>query len=276
MAKPTILFVTDLYYLAKQRRYCDEDIYLTAELRDYFNIILCHPLDTQPFEDCADVIVCRNTGPVIYYQKIYDQFKSRLLANKKVVYNSLTGQADMLGKQYLVDMTVAEYPVIPTIDKLSDISLLADVDTYVHKPKLGADSHGLETICKDDLQSLNLAGNLLQPKIDIEYEVSFYYIDGVLQYALYAPDNKCRWQLEKYPYTDKDLQFADKFIQWNKLKYGIQRVDACRTASGELLLVELEDLNPYLSLQNLEVKLRQNFIKNFKDSLDRVIKRYCV
>ena len=56
-----------------------------------------------------------------------------------------------------------------------------------------------------------------------------------------------------------DLKFARKFIEWNDIKYGIQRVDACRTKTGKLLLVELEDLNPFLSLQVQVLKLKRDF-----------------
>ena len=37
-------------------------------------------------------------------------------------------------------------------------------------------------------------------------------------------------------------------------------MDACRTPKGELLLVELEDLNPYLSLDLLDSTTRDAFV----------------
>ncbi|SCD57622.1 hypothetical protein GA0115236_112210 [Streptomyces sp. IgraMP-1] len=45
------------------------------------------------------------------------------------------------------------------------------------------------------------------------------------------------------------------------------RVDACRTRAGELLLVELEDLNPYLSLDLLGEEEREGFVAALKRSL---------
>lgn len=54
--------------------------------------------------------------------------------------------------------------------------------------------------------------------------------------------------LDKYVATEEDIAFATEFIRWNNICSGIQRVDACRTKDGKLLLVELEDLNPYLSI----------------------------
>ncbi|WP_028563435.1 hypothetical protein [Paenibacillus pinihumi] len=68
-----------------------------------------------------------------------------------------------------------------------------------------------------------------------------------------------------------DLAFAERFIDWNNLDWGIQRVDACRTTQGELLLVELEDLNPYLSLLELSEDTRQCFIESMKSSLQKAL-----
>lgn len=271
--KPNVLFLTDLYYKAQKRVYYEEDLFLTSQLRDVFNLIICHPKDTEPFEKLVDGIVFRNTGPVIYYKKEYNAFRKRLLNGKTKIYNSLDGQADMQGKQYLVDLAQSGFPVIPTIDMKENIGLLPESDTYVVKPKDGADSIGMNLIGPKDLDSLELDNALLQPKINFRYEVSFYYIDNEFQYALYAPDTSKRWQLKSYDHSLEDVAFAQKFIDWNAMEHGIQRVDACRSENGELLLVELEDLNPYLSLLDIEKKLREQFIDNFKQSLKLMIER---
>jgi hypothetical protein len=63
------------------------------------------------------------------------------------------------------------------------------------------------------------------------------------------------------------LEFAQRFVDWNTIDHGIQRVDACRTPEGELLLVEFEDLNPYLSLDLLEPPIRDDFVPTMKTSL---------
>ncbi|MEE0901855.1 MAG: hypothetical protein UIB31_04935, partial [Methanobrevibacter sp.] len=130
-------------------------------------------------------------------------------------------------------------------------------------PKDGADSIGLEFLTKDELFARELDNMLIQPAIDFEYEVSFYFINDTLEYALYAPDKTKRWDLKKYDFTKNDEDFAKKFINWNDIENGIQRVDACRTPEGGLLLVELEDLNPYLSILELDSETREKFIKDF-------------
>ncbi|MGW3402829.1 hypothetical protein, partial [Streptomyces zhihengii] len=249
--RPSILFVTDLAYQARGRRYCDEDIFLTSRLRGAFDIALCHPLDAAALMASFDAVVVRNSGPVLHYQGQYDAFRATAAAQGTRVYNPLNGRGDMAGKQYLLDLTAEGYPVIPTVDALADLPALPRAESYAVKPKAGADSIGLSFVPRDRLDGLAYGDILVQPRIDFRYEVSFTYVDSAFQYALHAPDPGRRWVLEPYEPTEADLAFADRFIDWNTLDRGIQRVDACRTEEGDLLLVELEDLNPYLSLDRV-------------------------
>ncbi|MET7855386.1 hypothetical protein ABZT48_46395 [Streptomyces avermitilis] len=270
-ARPSVLFVTDLAYEARGRRYCDEDIFLSSRLRDDFDIALCHPLDAAALMDTFDAVVVRNSGPVLHYQKEYDAFRERAAARGTRVYNPLSGRGDMGGKQYLLDLTAAGYPVIPTIDRPQDLGRLPEAGEYAVKPKAGADSIGLAFVPRDQLGGLAYGDILVQPRIDFRYEVSFYYVDDAFQYALHAPDPRRRWVLEPYEPTDTDLGFARHFIDWNTLDHGIQRVDACRTQGGELLLVELEDLNPYLSLDLVTDQTRDTFVTSMTASLHRFL-----
>ncbi|MEU7553440.1 hypothetical protein AB0B01_14025 [Streptomyces sp. NPDC044571] len=260
-----LLYVTDLAYPARGRRYGDEDVLLTARLRESFDLALCHPRDAEALIPLGfDAVVIRNSGPVLHYQEAYDSFRAAALAAGTRVYNPLGGRGDMAGKQYLLDLTEAGYPVIPTIDDPALLPLLPDVPAYAVKPKQGADSIGLTFTP----HPTGPAGkNLIQPRIDFAYEVSFYFVDHAFQYALYAPDPARRWELRPYEATPADLDFARTFIEWNTLDHGIQRVDACRAPSGELLLVELEDLNPYLSLDLVPPQTRDAFVTALTASL---------
>ncbi|WP_406144129.1 hypothetical protein [Streptomyces sp. NBC_01012] len=264
--RTSVLFVTDLAYEARGRRYCDEDIFLTARLREDFDVALCHPGDAAALLDGFDVVVVRNSGPVLYHQEAYDAFRVRARETGTRVYNSLDGRGDMAGKQYLVDLDRAGFPVIPTVDRAADLGLLPRSTGYVVKPKLGADSVGLRFT--DEPEYGGTDGTLLvQPRIDFRYEVSFYFVDHDFQYALHAPRPDRRWMLEPYAPSPEDLDFARRFVEWNTLAHGIQRVDACRTPEGGLLLVELEDLNPYLSLDLVTERVRDVFVARMKDSL---------
>lgn len=266
---PRVLYVTDLAYEAKGRRYCDEDILFSSRLRRDFTVATCHPADAARLMGDFDGVVVRNSGPVIHYRESYDAFRDRAVADGVRVYNPLTGRGDMAGKQYLVELSADGFPVIPTVDRAEDLGRLPDADQYVVKPKDGADSIGMRFVERDRLADLpgGFGDVLVQPRIPFRYEVSFYFIDHDFQYALHAPDPDRRWQLVPYEAKALDLDFARKFIDWNTLDHGIQRVDACRAPDGELLLVELEDLNPFLSLELLDEATRDAFIARTAVSL---------
>ncbi|MBV6699819.1 hypothetical protein [Kitasatospora aureofaciens] len=270
-AKPRVLYVTDLAYQARGRRYCDEDIQLSSRLREDFDVALCHPLDAAALMDGFDAVLVRNSGPVLNYRAEYEAFRTRALLHGTRVYNQLSGRADMAGKQYLLDLSAAGYPVIPTVDRAEDLARLPVVPEYVVKPKLGADSIGLEIVPRERLGTVAYGDVLVQPLIHFAYEVSFYFVDRTLQYALHAPHPDERWRLERYEPTAADLDFATRFVDWNTVEHGIQRVDACRTPEGELLLVELEDLNPYLSLDLLDTATRDSFVAALTASLHTLL-----
>ncbi|MCP9994923.1 hypothetical protein LUX34_03300 [Streptomyces werraensis] len=269
---PRILYVTDLAYPARGRRYCDEDVFLTSRLREEFGLALCHPRDAAALMGEFDAVVVRNSGPVLGYLDAYEEFRARALATGVPVYNPLTGRGDMAGKQYLLDLTDAGMPVIPTVGRPEDLHRLPRAGRYVVKPRLGADSHGLRIVPAAEASAPVDGDVLVQPYVDFAYEVSFYFVDHDFQYALHAPDPSARWRLEPYRPTPGDLEFARRFVEWNTLGHGIQRVDACRAPGGELLLVELEDLNPYLSLDALDDATRDAFVAAMADSLHRFLR----
>ena len=268
-----ILYLTDLYYEAKGRKYYEEDIMVTGFLKDFFDVAICNPKNAGAFEDNADLIVFRNTGAVLGFQEVYDDFRYRVKEKELLTFNEFIGKADMCGKQYLVDLYNQSFPVTPTVDSMDQIGRLPETDIYVIKPKIGADSIGLEFVAKDELLQKKTDDDsmLIQPAVDFQYEVSFYFINDKFEYALYAPDKGKRWVLERYNPTEDDILFARTFVEWNTIEHGIQRVDACRTNDGKLLLVELEDLNPYLSLQLVDDQTREIFLNDLVKAFQEMI-----
>lgn len=263
--------MTDLAYQARGRRYCDEDIHLTSRLRERFDLALCHPADAVAFMEQADVVVVRNSGPVIHYAEAYAEFCQRARQAGVKVFTELNGRGDQAGKDYLLELFDRGYPVIPTIDRAADFGRLPVVDEYVAKPKLGADSLGMRFVSPAEVATLTWRDQLVQPRIDFVYEVSFVFVDHDFCYAVYAPDPGRRWDLQPYEAGSDDLAFARRFIEWNSIDHGIQRVDACRTAEGELLLVELEDLNPFLSLDRVDPAVRDAFVERMADAVQRLV-----
>lgn len=271
-ARPRMLFVSDLTYQARGRRYCDEDIYLSSRLRESFDVAVCNPRDAAALMAGFDVVVVRNSGPVVHYLGEYDEFRDLAVGSGKRVYNELSGKADMVGKQYLVELSAAGYPVIPTVDAREDLWRLPAADEYVVKPVRGADSAGLRFVRPERLDGLGYAGIVVQPRIRLRYEVSFYFVDETFQHALFAPRPEQRWVLAPYEPTRADLEFAQAFVTWNGIAHGIQRVDACRTEDGDLLLVELEDLNPYLSLDRLDRRTRDSVVASIEASVHGLLR----
>ncbi|HEY1021705.1 MAG TPA: hypothetical protein VGE06_05305 [Flavisolibacter sp.] len=263
----TILYLTDLYYKAQGRNYYEEDLYLTEKLKDHFTILIGHPQQALSFLHSADLIVFRNTGPVMGYKAYFTQFVKAVQEQGILTFNSFDGKADRRGKDYLLQLTHEGFPVIPTVERFDELAQLGAPEKYIVKLKDGADSIGMQVLAKEDLLHYTLQHQLIQPFVPFVYEVSFYYLNNRFQYALYAPDKKKRWDLKEYSPTTDDLAFAERFIQWNNMARGIVRVDACRLPDGQLLLVELEDLNPFLSLDALRPAARENFVSGFIDAL---------
>lgn len=271
MHRPSLLLVTDLAYRAQGRRYGDEDVWLSGRLREEFDVALCSPLDAAALLERFDVVLVRNSGPVLHYRDAYEAFRSRARATGARLVNPLTGQGDMAGKQYLVDLSATGEPVIPSIGRCDDLHLLPAADRYVVKPLHGADSIGLQVLDRAALERADLTGALAQPLVDLREEVSFVFVGRRFSYALRTTSPDRRWELEPFDPSPADLAFAQRFVDRNALDVGVQRVDAGRTFTGELLLVELEDLNPYLSLDLLPPAVREAFCAALVASLRRAL-----
>lgn len=267
MTRPSLLLVTDLGYPAQGRRYGDEDVWLSGRLREQFDVALCSPLDAASLMGRFDVVLVRNSGPVIHYRQAYDAFVAAARGSGTRLVNPLTGRGDMRGKGYLLELTATGEPVIPTVDRHEDLHRLPPADRYVVKPVLGADSVDLQVVTS--LDGVVLDCMLVQPYVDLRYEVSFVFVGREFQYAVHAPDRERRWELVPYAPSADDLAFAQRFVDWNDLDVGVQRVDACRTQDGDLLLVELEDLNPYLSLDRIGEQERERFVAALVETLHR-------
>ena len=257
-----ILYLTDLYYEANGRVYSEEDLYIISRLKSRFEITIAHPQEAIPLLDETDLVVFRNTGPVLGYVDYFGEFLNAVKQKNILSFNSFNGKADIKGKEYLLQLTDMDYPVIPTINDLGELYRLGVHEKYVLKLMNGADSIGMEIAGRKELGKIDMKGKLIQPYIEFEYEVSFYYLNNDFQYALYAPSSDKRWDLAAYEPTPEDLEFSEKFIRWNDMDHGITRVDACRLKDGTLRLVELEDLNPYLSIDRLNDEKRERFLKN--------------
>lgn len=264
LKKKTVLLVTDLYYEAKGREYFREDIELSAFLRKFFNVCISHIDDLEKVVDQVDALLLRNTGPQALHREALDTLRKR---HDLALFNDLSGKGDINGKGHLLELFKAGFPVIPTFSSKEGL----EYERYLLKPIDGADSHGVKIVSDKELLEESCNNVLIQPLVEFQYEVSFYFVGKQFYYALYAPDPHKRWALELYTASKEDREFAYQFINWNSCKHGIQRVDACRTENGELLLMELEDYNPFLSLNLLNNSIKNDFLEAVCLSLSEVM-----
>jgi hypothetical protein len=79
-------------------------------------------------------------------------------------------------------------------------------------------------------------------------------IESYKDFAMYVP-------------TKEDLAFAQSFVDWNTLAYGIQRIDAVRTKDGKLLLTEIEDISEVLYLREMDEENRDRVTKQLVQSI---------
>lgn len=241
--------MTDLGYAAAGRDYGAEDVALSRRLERDFTVAMASPRQAGDLLDLVDVTLVRNSGPVQADPDSYHRFRAAALATDARVYNPLTGRADMAGKQYLLDLWEAGYPVLPTVGSPAEVGRLPRAERYVVKPRWGADSRGLRVLTASQLLGEPVHGEVLvQPHVDIAAELSFYVVDGELVYALATRDPSRRWDLVPHEPSPSERRLVRRFVEWNTLEYGLQRVDLLRDRADRLLLVELEDLNPFLSL----------------------------
>lgn len=267
MPKPSMLLVTNLYNGA-----AEEDILLSKYLSAHFRIALAHPRDCAVLEDHVDVIFIHNSWPAREYPEEYAAMERRLEAKRLPVYDH---QPSLLsGKSYLLDLCRKGYPVIPSVSDVGELDLLPAAERYFIKPLHGGcDAWDTHAMSREDLLKARPEGYVIQPFVEFVHEVSFYYIDGVLQYSLYAPDPAKRWDLVPFSPSTADLAFASRFVHWHGMKYGIERIDACRLPDGSLLLMEITDGGAYLSLELLEEATRQRFVSALVESINQNLLR---
>jgi hypothetical protein len=244
-----------------------EDTLFANYLNKFFDVNLVHPFHYSGSK--IDLALIRNVWPTAPFQQEFTEFYERLKNNGTKIYNHPSGKGDMRGKQYLVDLSIANTPpVIPSVSSAKDIEKLGKTDWYFLKPIHGGSSIGAKKVSRPQITKENMSGYIYQPFLDIQYESSHYFIDKKLQYSLKTRSS--RWDLVPYEPTTEELSTAQSFAEWNALRYGIQRIDLCKTETGKVFLIEIEDWCPYLSLTELNPEIQNKFLETLMKSLDSI------
>lgn len=245
----------------------DEDRYLIDVLNRDFEVIVSHPLECEKHLSLVQGVVIRNIWPTHEYATEWTRIKKLLLDSKIPTYNPLTGKGDNRGKEYLVGLYQKGFPVIPSVDKIEDIDALPPSEYYWIKPVDSCDGQGDEKLSLTELRQKNLDGYIIQPFEEFTSEPSFFFIDNIFSYAITMPNRLADRGITLYDPTPEDLAFAQKFVDWERLPYGIQRIDAVRTKDGKLLLTEDEDIAEYLYLLNLSGEKRKIVMNQIINSM---------
>ena len=249
----------------------EEDVFVTEQLKKYYDLVVVHPLQCEQYLDSVQAVVIRNMWPTYEYLEELKRIKKLIQDSKKPVHNPLCGRGDMEGKDYLIGLYKSSFPVIPSVDRVEDIGLLPETSLYWIKPKRSCSGYGAEKLSKEELSKRKLADYIIQPYIDFVSEPSFFFIDNKFSYAIEMPNRLNDRNITLYTPTKEDFVFAQRFVAWNTLPYGIQRIDAVRTKTGKLLLTEVEDIAEYLYLLDIEVETRDRVVAELIQSIQNIV-----
>ncbi len=256
-----------------------EDTYLATTFREDGHLVTMLWVDyDENLDEKFDIIIRRNTWVEDYketntYRIQNDKMKKRLKTKniKTVNLEGLDGQ----GKLYLCELFKTGKKVIPTIDRIEDITKINEVEEYVLKDNNSFGSGiGQKFVKRDDLEKEFKEGYLIQPKLTFKSEIQCYFIANKLMYVYeYTPSKYPNYPEPKLiTLNEQDKKLAEEFANLSKLKVGFQRIDFLKLENDELILLEIEDNSPHMNLEKLDKKFRENVLSEYKKSIYAFLK----
>lgn len=235
----------------------EEDKVVASWLRDAFDVTVVDITAPLPALGPTDHCMVRNAWPS-------SRWGANLTALRDTgarLYNPWHRRGYVEDKHYLRDLYQKGYAVPPTVKVARGLVGHRPYDPgvmesrWMIKPLNGSGSEGVEEHSFQDLIYCVVPFNgthIAQMKVPVRDEISFYYLDNQRLYATVSAGPDKRWDLKQYSPQVWESAWAEHFVRWNKLPYGLQRIDAVRTPEGHLWLMEIEDSMPYLSLDVLQ------------------------
>lgn len=265
-----IIFLTDLENWEK------EDLLTIDFLRKYYIVDIWYiDIDYNELFN-YDLIILRNTWPnndknLLNYNKQKKKILDFIEENNLKIYNELKSDFDRKGKIYLVDLYKKWYDVVPSFFDLS--SLDNNINEFILKPINWFSSYWQRFLNKQDIKSLSLNNYIIQPKLNFQYELSFYFINNKFLYSLiFFPSKIPEWPIPiVYKPTDTELNKAKEFVNLNKMKKWISRIDFLKFKNWNIKLLEIEDDSPYFSITEIPKELQLLFLKEFKIAINNFI-----
>lgn len=263
MNKASILLITN-----PDNGFPEEDLRVADHLSAWFNVIFVRPAEAAGRLDHVNLGLIRNAWPMRDFNEDFARLGAVSLRLSKPIYNPFHRSAHIEDKTYLIDLTRQGFPVIPTT--FNGVALPRPASgRYVVKPSDGCSSSGVRIT---DQVPPEITGHIVQPFIDLAEEISYFFIDNRFVYALRTDGD--RWEdLYWYEPPGAEIEWAQRFVQWNAMPYGLQRIDAGRAKEGgSLWLMEIEDMRPYLSLEVLNDGQEKLVMNHLGQSLAHLIK----
>lgn len=192
-------------------------------------------------------------------------YETRIL-EKNLPRINFDGKFDNQGKTYLSQLFKLGYPVVPTISNIDDLELLGNPQKYLIKPVNGYASFGILESTKENIHSMWDDNYVIQPFINFDAEVQFYFVGNKFEHAqIFRPKKLLSHEnAVKYSPTIQELEIASALAELNGANFnGVQRIDFLKVGD-KLFLSELEDDSPYLDIESLSLEERKRFINDFK------------
>ncbi len=242
----------------------EDNAILVAGLKRSIEITLCAPEQSVALLSGAHIVLLRNIRTSrISHAELKSLFHA-ISASGTPCYNPVAGH-ELKDKSYLALLTRLGYPVIPSITDKKELNLLGQAERYLLKPLWSDSSQGIRSCDAARLAQEDMQKCVIQPYVTFDAEVSFFFIDNIFVYALRSKAH--RWDLALWTPPAVLIDWAQQFVAWRKMPYGLLRIDAAQLANGQLLLMEIEDLAPFLSLQVLPQDIRGHIIEKLAASL---------
>jgi hypothetical protein len=273
-SRERLLLVSNLLHEDRQ-----EDLFLADRLSDNWEVALASPAVAIDLLSTRSVQACliRNAWPSREFHREFGIMESLSHYLDVDFYNPFAPgcRGPVENKTYLHNLFQQQCPVIPSfLDAGSMLTAGHDKsEVILAKPIAGCSSEG---IVQTLLGEAPPGAYIYQPVVAFSHEESFYFIDGEFAYAMKSsgPSMENRWDLTEFTPTAEDVAWAARFVAWNRLPYGLQRIDACRLKEGaSLLLMEIEDSMPWLSLFDLSEARRERVVDLLKGSLYQNLSR---
>ena len=261
-----ILIVTNL-----ENECSIEDVWIANSFKEDGNdVILVNKYYDKKLEDEYDIFIKRYS----WIEDINDfsvgadesDYETRML-EKDLPRINFDGRFDNQGKHYLSYLYNMGYSVVPTISNIDNMNLINGYDKYLIKPVNGYASYGIIESNKDDISKYWNNNYVIQPKLDFESEVQFYFIGNKYEFSqIFIPKKLLSHENAVfYNPTIDEIKLAESFARLNGENFnGVQRIDFLKV-NGKLLLSELEDDSPYMAIEALSLEDRKVFIDDFKN-----------